>query len=64
MASFSPSTFTARSATPPGAGLEVPSIGIGAWSWGDRSGYWGWNKVQQLLALAWWHLVGQQSQAL
>ena len=22
------------------AGLEVSSLGIGAWSWGDRTGYW------------------------
>ena len=21
-------------------GLEVSSLGIGAWSWGDRTGYW------------------------
>jgi aryl-alcohol dehydrogenase-like predicted oxidoreductase len=21
----------------------VPSLGIGAWSWGDRSGYWGYG---------------------
>jgi hypothetical protein len=26
-------------------GLYVAEIGIGAWSWGDRSGYWtGWTK--------------------
>jgi len=25
--------------------LEVSEIGIGAWSWGDRSNYWaGWTK--------------------
>ena len=24
----------------PCAGLEVSSLGIGAWSWGDRSRYW------------------------
>lgn len=23
------------------SGLEVTPIGVGAWSWGDRSGYWG-----------------------
>eukprot|EP01023_Acetabularia_acetabulum_P044936 TRINITY_DN4539_c0_g1_i1.p2 TRINITY_DN4539_c0_g1~~TRINITY_DN4539_c0_g1_i1.p2 ORF type:complete len:359 (-),score=44.84 TRINITY_DN4539_c0_g1_i1:632-1708(-) len=23
--------------------LEVSSIGVGAWSWGDRSGYWGYG---------------------
>ncbi|MEW5301104.1 MAG: hypothetical protein WDW36_003984 [Sanguina aurantia] len=23
--------------------LQVPVIGIGAWSWGDRSGYWGYG---------------------
>ncbi len=26
------------------AGLQVPVLGIGAWSWGDRSGYWGYGK--------------------
>jgi hypothetical protein len=26
------------------AGLQVPVMGIGAWSWGDRSGYWGYGK--------------------
>ncbi|CAD7700092.1 unnamed protein product [Ostreobium quekettii] len=26
------------------SGLEVTSIGIGAWSWGDTSGYWGYGK--------------------
>ena len=25
-------------------GPEVSALGIGAWSWGDRSGYWGWDK--------------------
>ena len=25
-------------------GLQVPAIGVGAWSWGDRSGYWGYGK--------------------
>ncbi|KAK9904751.1 hypothetical protein WJX75_001757 [Coccomyxa subellipsoidea] len=25
------------------SGLEVTSIGVGAWSWGDRTGYWGYN---------------------
>ncbi|KIY94697.1 aldo/keto reductase [Monoraphidium neglectum] len=25
-------------------GLQVPVIGVGAWSWGDRSGYWGYGK--------------------
>jgi aryl-alcohol dehydrogenase-like predicted oxidoreductase len=25
------------------AGLEVPVMGLGAWSWGDRSGYWGYG---------------------
>lgn len=24
--------------------LKVSAIGIGAWSWGDRSGYWGYGK--------------------
>lgn len=24
-------------------GLEVCAIGVGAWSWGDRSGYWGYK---------------------
>lgn len=27
-----------------GAGLMVTPIGVGAWSWGDRSGYWGYGK--------------------
>ncbi|WIA34227.1 hypothetical protein OEZ86_012580 [Tetradesmus obliquus] len=26
------------------SGLQVPVLGIGAWSWGDRSGYWGYGK--------------------
>lgn len=26
------------------AGLQVPVLGVGAWSWGDRSGYWGYGK--------------------
>lgn len=26
------------------AGLVVPVLGIGAWSWGDRSGYWGYGE--------------------
>jgi aryl-alcohol dehydrogenase-like predicted oxidoreductase len=26
------------------SGLHVPVLGIGAWSWGDRSGYWGYGK--------------------
>ncbi|GBF94827.1 aldo keto reductase [Raphidocelis subcapitata] len=26
------------------SGLQVPIIGVGAWSWGDRSGYWGYGK--------------------
>lgn len=30
----------ATSALPPISGLEVSSLGIGAWSWGDRSRYW------------------------
>lgn len=25
-------------------GLQVPVMGVGAWSWGDRSGYWGYGK--------------------
>ena len=29
------------------SGVVVPAIGIGAWSWGDRSGYWGWSKEQE-----------------
>ena len=24
-------------------GHEVSAVGIGAWSWGDRTGYWGWE---------------------
>ena len=27
----------------PAAGLQVPVVGIGAWAWGDRSGYWGYG---------------------
>ena len=27
--------------------IIVPRIGIGAWSWGDRSGYWGWKPDQE-----------------
>ena len=30
-----------------GAGLMVTPIGIGAWSWGDRSGYWGYGEGYQ-----------------
>lgn len=26
------------------SGLVVPEMGVGAWSWGDRSGYWGYGK--------------------
>eukprot|EP00877_Chromochloris_zofingiensis_P004358 jgi/Chrzof1/13923/Cz08g18010.t1 len=26
------------------SGLRVPLLGIGAWSWGDRSGYWGYGR--------------------
>eukprot|EP00191_Tetraselmis_sp_GSL018_P017791 CAMPEP_0177582920 /NCGR_PEP_ID=MMETSP0419_2-20121207/3028_1 /TAXON_ID=582737 /ORGANISM="Tetraselmis sp., Strain GSL018" /LENGTH=390 /DNA_ID=CAMNT_0019072241 /DNA_START=173 /DNA_END=1345 /DNA_ORIENTATION=- len=26
------------------SGLEVSALGIGAWSWGDRSGYWGYGQ--------------------
>eukprot|EP00775_Hariotina_reticulata_P010106 gene10106-10262_t len=26
------------------SGLQVPVLGIGAWSWGDRSGYWGYGR--------------------
>lgn len=26
------------------SGLRVPVMGVGAWSWGDRSGYWGYGK--------------------
>ncbi|KAK9818029.1 hypothetical protein WJX72_005932 [[Myrmecia] bisecta] len=26
------------------SGLQVTPIGVGAWSWGDNSGYWGYNK--------------------
>lgn len=26
-----------------GTGLRVSPLGIGAWSWGDRTGFWGWN---------------------
>ncbi|KAG2427969.1 hypothetical protein HXX76_011956 [Chlamydomonas incerta] len=25
-------------------GLTVPVLGVGAWSWGDRSGYWGYGR--------------------
>ncbi len=25
------------------AGLQTTPIGVGAWSWGDRSGYWGYG---------------------
>ncbi|KAK9824860.1 hypothetical protein WJX74_001115 [Apatococcus lobatus] len=25
------------------SGLQVSPVGVGAWSWGDRSGYWGYN---------------------
>lgn len=24
--------------------LKVPVLGVGAWSWGDRSGYWGYGR--------------------
>ncbi|KAK9839785.1 hypothetical protein WJX81_001547 [Elliptochloris bilobata] len=27
----------------PTTGHEVSALGIGAWSWGDRTGYWGWE---------------------
>lgn len=27
------------------SGLTTPVIGIGAWSWGDKSGYWGQSSV-------------------
>lgn len=26
------------------SGLMVSRVGIGAWSWGDRSGYWGYGQ--------------------
>lgn len=26
------------------SGLQVTNVGIGAWSWGDTSGYWGYGK--------------------
>ncbi|KAJ9522698.1 hypothetical protein QJQ45_019899 [Haematococcus lacustris] len=26
------------------SGLRVPVMGVGAWSWGDRSGYWGYGR--------------------
>ena len=26
-----------------GAGYQVSALGIGAWSWGDRTGYWGFE---------------------
>lgn len=33
------------------SGLEVAEMGLGAWSWGDRSGYWaGWTKEGSLAA--------------
>eukprot|EP00798_Chlamydomonas_sp_ICE-L_P025879 gene25879-11551_t len=25
------------------SGLQVPCVGVGAWSWGDKSGYWGYG---------------------
>lgn len=25
------------------SGIVVPAVGVGAWSWGDRSGYWGYG---------------------
>lgn len=25
------------------SGIRVPVLGVGAWSWGDRSGYWGYG---------------------
>jgi aryl-alcohol dehydrogenase-like predicted oxidoreductase len=31
--------MTFHSVLPP-AGLQVSSLGLGAWSWGDRSRYW------------------------
>jgi len=27
--------------------LTVSTVGVGAWSWGDRSGYWGYNNTYQ-----------------
>jgi aryl-alcohol dehydrogenase-like predicted oxidoreductase len=32
---------------PQKAGLEIPPLGFGAWSWGDRSNYWGYQKTYQ-----------------
>jgi aryl-alcohol dehydrogenase-like predicted oxidoreductase len=29
---------------PTPTGLKVPPLGFGAWSWGDRSNYWGYGK--------------------
>uniref|UniRef100_A0A7S3QKN1 NADP-dependent oxidoreductase domain-containing protein n=1 Tax=Dunaliella tertiolecta TaxID=3047 RepID=A0A7S3QKN1_DUNTE len=26
------------------SGVKVPCVGLGVWSWGDRSGYWGYEK--------------------
>jgi len=28
-----------------GTGLMVSPIGVGAWSWGDKSGYWGYGET-------------------
>lgn len=25
--------------------LQVPVMGVGAWAWGDRSGYWGYGST-------------------
>ena len=27
-----------------GSPLFVPPLGVGAWAWGDRTGYWGFNQ--------------------
>lgn len=35
--------FSLNKTTIERAGLMVPRMGIGAWSWGDRSGYWGYG---------------------
>ncbi len=29
------------------AGLQISPVGVGAWSWGDRTGYWGYGSEYQ-----------------
>ncbi|EFJ49624.1 hypothetical protein VOLCADRAFT_80526 [Volvox carteri f. nagariensis] len=38
--SISPSDYTTLGKT----NVRVPVMGVGAWSWGDRSGYWGYGR--------------------